>query len=166
MTIWGKWFLLELQTGRLCKDLQHRKTEVVMHGPLKITSRNHAQNCCEEIYRPTELNLCPTCAGFQRPLQLNGCPIFSLLTKLCDPGRVWIRSQSRLYTVWLLLIIGSVHENNLSHNKIDRYSALSQEKQTMKALIIIARWDRHTLSIHWSWYELKFTDSWVKMTRT
>jgi len=34
-------------------------------------------------------------------------------------------------------------KKNLLHNKIDGYSVLSQEIQTMKALKIIARWDRH-----------------------
>jgi len=114
-----------------------------MQRSLKITCRNHAQKCCEEIYRPTGLNLRQMWFGFQRPLQLKGCPMFSLLMKLRDPERGWIRSQSRLYTVWVLLLIGSDQENNLSHNKVDGYSVLSQEIQTMKALIIISRWDLH-----------------------
>ena len=36
------------------------------------------------------------------------------------------------------LLTGSVQEKNLSHNKIDGYSVLSQGIQTMKALIVIA----------------------------
>jgi hypothetical protein len=116
---------------------------VVMHGSLKMTWRNHAQNYCEEIYRPTGLKLLPIWAGFQRPLQSKGCPMFSLLTKLYHPGRGWITSQSRLYNLWVFLLTGSVQEKNLSHNKIDGYSVLSQEIQTTKALKIIARWDRH-----------------------
>jgi len=94
---------------------------------------------CEDIYRPTGLNLRPMCAGFQRPLQSKFCPVFSLFTKFFDTGRVSFRSQSRLYTVWVLLLTDSVQEKNLSHNKIDGYSVLSQGIQTMKALIIIAR---------------------------
>jgi hypothetical protein len=119
------------------------KKEVVMHGSLKMNGRNHAQNCCEEIYSPTGINLPSMRAGFQRPLQSKGYPVIYLLTKLCDPGRGWIRCQSHLYSVWVLLLTGSVQEKNLSHNKIDGYSVLSQEIQTTKALLIVARWDRH-----------------------
>jgi hypothetical protein len=83
------------------------------------------------------------CFGFQRPLQSKGCPMFSVHTKLCDTGRGWIRSESLSYNVWVLLLTGSVQERNLSHNRIDGHSVLSQEIQIIKALIITVRWDRH-----------------------
>jgi len=116
--------------------------EVVMHGLLKITWRNHAQNCCEEIYRPNGLNLRPMCVGLQRLLQSKGCPMLMVQMKLCGPGRGWIRSQSRSCNVYVFLLTGSVQEKNLSHNRIDGHSVLPQEIRIIKALIITARWDR------------------------
>lgn len=136
-----KLFLLELQAGRLRNDIQYGKKEVVMHGSLNMTWRSHAQNCCEEIYRPTGLNLRPMCAGFHRLLQSMDCPNFSLLTKLCEIERVWIRFQIILYTVWVLLIAGRVQEKFVA-SQIEGYNVLSQEIQSMGALIIIALWDR------------------------
>ena len=139
-----KFFLLELQAGRLFNDLQCRKMEVVMHGSLKMTWKNRAQNCCEEVYRPNGLNFRPMCVGFQRPLQSKGCPMFFPYSR---DFVIQSEVELDLRVVYILcgsfLLTGSVQEKNLSHNKIDGYSVLAQGIQNMKALIIIARWDRH-----------------------
>jgi hypothetical protein len=119
------------------------KRKVAMLGKLTMTRRIRALNCCKEFYRPNWLNLRPKCFGFQRPLQSKSCPMFSVHTKFCDPGRGLNRSPSRSYNVWVLLLTSSVQEKNLSHNRVDGHSVLSQEIQTMKAQILINRWDRH-----------------------